>query len=422
MNNYLIVKNFGPVKDAKVKLKPFIVLIGGQGTGKSTIAKLISIFQNKLWYMSILSKENDSCLEAFKKFGIHNYFTEDSYLEYINEGTHIVYDKKFSLSYNGKTTPEELQPVFSSWLEDSVRKFADISKSDMLNIHKLTMNQNENDKDNKQTFQDQFKTYLQNYLEIQNRLNLIQSVLSNMGERLYIPAERNLIASFSESWASIKVAGLPLQDKLLNYISYFEKAKKEYPVYNIPLLDITYKCEGNSEGILINGTDKLLPLKECSSGIQVLLPMLLVLDYCIDKNLFKGFVIEEPEQNLFPDNQLYTLRYIINKNNVQGSSCIMTTHSPYLLSAINISLLAGKIAGKEKYKKEVCDILPEDSHLRPGTVAAYALGDDKEYCMDIMNSNTETIDQNYLDTTSSIIGQEFGKLYKLYVKSLRDNQ
>lgn len=150
--------------------------------------------------------------------------------------------------------------------------------------------------------------------------------------------------------------------------------------------------------------------------------MLLVLDYCIDKNLFKGFVIEEPEQNLFPDNQLYTLRYIINKNNVQGSSCIMTTHSPYLLSAINISLLAGKIAGKEKYKKEVCDILPEDSHLRPGTVAAYALGDDKEYCMDIMNSNTETIDQNYLDTTSSIIGQEFGKLYKLYVKSLRDNQ
>lgn len=422
MNNYLIIKNFGPVKDAKVELKPFIVLIGGQGTGKSTIAKLLSIFQDKLWYMSVISKENDSCLDAFKKFGIHNYFNENTYLEYMKEGTRIVYDKKFSLTYNGKTTPEELHPILSSWFEDSTKKIVEISKSDLLNIHELTINQNENEKGNNQSAQDQLKSYLQNYLEIQNRLNLVQSVFSNMGEKLYIPAERNLIAFFAESWASMKVAGLPLQDKLLNYISYFEKAKKEYPVYNIPMLDITYKCEGNSEGILLNEKGKLLPLKECSSGVQALLPMLMVLDYCIDKNIYSGYVIEEPEQNLFPDNQLYTLRYIVSKNNAKGSSCIITTHSPYLLSAINISILAGKIAENEKYKEDVCNILYEEFHLKPGTVAAYALGDEKEYCKDIINDSTKTIDQNYLDTTSSIIGQELGKLYKLYVKSLKDKQ
>ena len=422
MDNYLKIRNFGPVKDATVELKPFLVFIGGQGTGKSTIAKLLSIFQDKLWYMSMLSEKNESSLEAFKKFGIHNYFNEDTYLEFMNEETHIVYDKKFSLSYKGKSSPEELQPVFSSWFEDSARKFTEISQSDLLDIQKLTMSQNEADKDSQQSFQDQFRSYLQNYLEIQNRLNLIQSVFSNMGAKLYIPAERNLMASFAGTWANMKVAGLPLQDKLLNYISYFEKAKKEYPVYNIPLLNITYKCEGNSEGILINGTDRQLPLTECSSGVQSLLPMLMVLDYCIDKSIYSGYVIEEPEQNLFPDNQLYTLRYIVSKNNAQGSSCIITTHSPYLLSAINISLLAGKIAGYEKYKDEVRNILAEEYHLQPGTVAAYALGDEKEYCRDIMNGNTNTIDQNYLDTTSSIIGQEFGKLYKLYVKSLKDNQ
>lgn len=422
MDNYLKIRNFGPVKDATVELKPFLVFIGGQGTGKSTIAKLLSIFQDKLWYMSILSEKNESSLEAFIKFGIHNYFNEDTCLEFMNEETHIVYDKKkFSLSYKGKSSPEELLPVFSSWFEDSTRKFAEISKSDLLDIQKLTMSQNEAEKDNQQPLQDQLKSYLQNYLEIQNRLNLIQSVFSNMGAKLYIPAERNLMASFAGTWANMKVAGLPLQDKLLNYISYFEKAKKEYPVYHIPSLGITYKCEGNNEGLLINGTDKLLPLTECSSGVQSLLPMLMVLDYCIDKSIYSGYVIEEPEQNLFPDNQLYTLRYIVSKNNVQGSSCIITTHSPYLLSAINISLLAGKIAGYEKYKDEVGNILPEEYHLRPGTVAAYALGDEKEYCRDIMNGNTNTIDQNYLDTTSSIIGQEFGKLYKLYVKSLKDN-
>lgn len=126
MDNYLKIRNFGPVKDATVELKPFLVFIGGQGTGKSTIAKLLSIFQDKLWYMSILSEKNESSLEAFIKFGIHNYFNEDTCLEFMNEETHIVYDKKFSLSYKGKSSPEELQPVFSSWFEDSARKFAEI--------------------------------------------------------------------------------------------------------------------------------------------------------------------------------------------------------------------------------------------------------------------------------------------------------
>lgn len=58
-------------------------------------------------------------------------------------------------------------------------------------------------------------------------------------------------------------------------------------------------------------------------------------------------------------------------------------------------------------------------HLVPGCVAAYALGDTESYCKDIINPATGTIDQNYLDTTSDIIGQEFGKLYKLYIKTLR---
>lgn len=52
--NYLKIKNFGPVEEAYIELKPFLVLIGGQGTGKSTIAKLVSIFQDYLWYINLL--------------------------------------------------------------------------------------------------------------------------------------------------------------------------------------------------------------------------------------------------------------------------------------------------------------------------------------------------------------------------------
>lgn len=41
--NRLVIKNFGAIEEASVELKPLLLLIGGQGTGKSTIAKVLSI-------------------------------------------------------------------------------------------------------------------------------------------------------------------------------------------------------------------------------------------------------------------------------------------------------------------------------------------------------------------------------------------
>lgn len=412
MDNYLIIRNFGPVKEAKIELKPYLILIGGQGTGKSTIAKLLSIFQEKLWYLSVLSQEKDACLESFKKCGIHRYFTKDTYLEYRKDDLYLVFDEKFTISYQGKTDPEELQPLLFSLLTENLKKFAGVVKSD---LQELTHTLQKSDKQEEV----QLKDYVKDYLAQQYRASIIQSTFSNTGDLLYIPAERNLAASFSGNLASVMVSGIPLQDKLLNFISYFEKARAEHPVYDVPFLQLTYVYSKDEEGIRIPGVEKPLPLTECSSGIQALLPMLMVLDYCIDNGIFKGYVIEEPEQNLFPDNQLAALRYIVSKNNCHQSSCVITTHSPYLLSGINLSLMAGRIAQNDTFQKKVNQLLPSDYHLTPGSVAAYSLGDADNYCKDIINSQTGTIDQNYLDTASSIIGQEFGKLYKLYIQTLK---
>ena len=40
MNEQLVVKNFGPIKDATVDFKRVTVFIGPTGGGKSTLAKL----------------------------------------------------------------------------------------------------------------------------------------------------------------------------------------------------------------------------------------------------------------------------------------------------------------------------------------------------------------------------------------------
>ena len=42
----LIVKNFGPIKEADIELNKYVVLIGDTSTGKSVLAKLIAIFRD----------------------------------------------------------------------------------------------------------------------------------------------------------------------------------------------------------------------------------------------------------------------------------------------------------------------------------------------------------------------------------------
>jgi predicted ATPase len=50
----IIIKNFGPVKDAEIEIKKVLVLIGEQASGKSTIAKLIYFFKTLRRELAIL--------------------------------------------------------------------------------------------------------------------------------------------------------------------------------------------------------------------------------------------------------------------------------------------------------------------------------------------------------------------------------
>lgn len=46
MKEYLSVKNFGPVSEIEIELKQINVFTGANYSGKSTIAKLVSIFKS----------------------------------------------------------------------------------------------------------------------------------------------------------------------------------------------------------------------------------------------------------------------------------------------------------------------------------------------------------------------------------------
>jgi predicted ATPase len=48
----LVIRNFGPIKKLDLKIKDFLVFIGAQASGKSTISKSIYFFKSLLNFLS----------------------------------------------------------------------------------------------------------------------------------------------------------------------------------------------------------------------------------------------------------------------------------------------------------------------------------------------------------------------------------
>lgn len=99
------IRNSGSIKegykenDGWIEFKKETVFIGNQGSGKSTVAKAISTLT---WLEKSINRGDvDKMKISFATFmkyfeyqKIRNYFSENTFIEYIEEKYHILYDKK----------------------------------------------------------------------------------------------------------------------------------------------------------------------------------------------------------------------------------------------------------------------------------------------------------------------------------------
>ena len=151
--------------------------------------------------------------------------------------------------------------------------------------------------------------------------------------------------------------------------------------------------------------------------------MIMVIDYALKVESFDSFVIEEPEQNLFPQNQCELLSFMASKqsDNDKGyRQFVITTHSPYLLSYLNVLMLAHKLYNNEEIKDEVASIVPPNRMVDSDNVAVYSLDPEGEvYCKSLIAERTGLISVNSLDSASEYIGENYDKLYRLFLKTKR---
>ena len=408
--NTIIIRNIGPIKDVTLNLNKVNVIMGPQSSGKSTIAKIVSYCQ---WVEKRFILDGEYEYEFEEQFlEFHRvsdvYFNEDSLIDYKSDTVHI--------SYSG-----------------------------LSNEQKIT--------------------------RVEDELN--NSFLNH--KNIYIPAERNFVSAIPDLGKYKRT-----NDNIMNFLYDWYDVKKKYTKENIyPILNfgISYYHiqEKDSDTLLLKDSQKELLLSNASSGLQSVLPMLLLLDYLtqglynektiesVDEKTeflnifmkhfsqivdnvdersyeireemekekqftlkssevtkinrlllarkrynFSQIIIEEPEQNLFPKTQrdlVYYMLSLINDKD-RGHKLLLTTHSPFILYALNNCMMGFLI--KEKMPKEEQDELKSSkSWIDPKLVSVWEIEENKGTLKLIQDEKTGTISKNYFNSIMNEVMDEY---------------
>lgn len=392
----LTINNFGPVLNAELELKAVNLLIGEQSIGKSTIAKLITIMTDIFSLSMVIRLGYIGWMDQLKSYGLDIYRKDDYHIQYewLEKDIHFILtitnmEAHTSLK-KGKTTITDIEKV-----------------SQILFGLKPIFHQEQ--------FLSDLKAVMDN-VKGKELKELIPSLQQLVYNSIYIPAERSFFSFFSKALPALNLVRESIPQNLLRFSLDYQNAKSAYGSYDSPLLNVSYEYDGSDDYFTDHVSNQKYHLSYASSGIQSTMPLLLVLQYAVDKREYSSFVIEEPETNLFPDKQVALLRHILKTVNSDGRTLTITTHSPYLLSALNNSLFAGLMLKQygEEIMKELAEIIDEDCSLTPKDCSVYSLGESVNgkglYCKSVVDPETGMIDSNALDGVSLLLSAEFDKL------------
>lgn len=377
----LIVKNFGPIKEAEIDLTKYVVFIGDTSTGKSVLAKLISIFRDS--YFSLFNNISDFAIDFKNQLIRYNidFNFENTEISYYDENQLMLVLKNDKIELSNKKLKNEYQ----------------------LNLEKIHVEHLNNE-------------ILSKHLEFDKKLFLeyIQNNIFQELQSLYIPAERILFSLIEGSITGLIVNNIALPQCYKEFASKLEVAKKRTKKIKYIDFDIESDFESGDNFLIVNNT-KLL-FSQASSGIQSLVPLLLVFDdaistYALDTP--KLFIIEEPELNLFPIKQKKVIDYMVSNAQRINHKIVITTHSPYILSSLDTLMLARNTFNEHPdLKEEINSIVSEDKWIDYDDISVYEVRNDGRVYT-IKNEEFRSIDTNAIDGVSDIISEEFDKLTEL---------
>lgn len=122
--------------------------------------------------------------------------------------------------------------------------------------------------------------------------------------------------------------------------------------------------------------------------------------------------VEEPEQNLFPDAQAKFVYWFMQElqNVERNHTALITTHSPYVLFALNNCLMGGFLGNKvpDSYAQVM---LSKKGWISPDSVAVYEIHDGKLVKIQDVDG---LLDNNYLNKAYKKISSEYLSMLSYY--------
>ncbi len=400
--------NFGPIRQGLLQNEGWIditkvtAFIGNQGSGKSTVAKLISTFSwiekalvrgdyDKNWF------ENKNRLKTnfLKYHRLDSYFEEGNFnntlIEYKGNAFHIKYE-------NGQLSISEIENHYYSLPQimyvPAERNFIAYVKSP--NELKLSS--------------DSLKEFLTEFDNAKNAMEGLVSIPINNVQLEYDEQNEILIIKGENYKVQLTDASSGFQSLVPVYLvsKYLSESVKDQS-------DNKESMSNDEKKRFKNGVEQIYSnnyLTEEQKRVAIS-----VLSSKFNKTSFIN-IVEEPEQNLFPTSQWELLKKLVEFNNMSKSNqLIITTHSPYIINYMSIAVQANflkeKINGNESLLHKLEKFVPLKSTIASSDLSIYQL-DEKNGTIEKLNDYQGIpSDNNYLNDSLADGNRLFDSLLEI---------
>lgn len=426
MSEILRVEKFAGMKSAEIELGKMNLFIGPQATGKSVCAKLLYFFKNfpQELINSIVEEGAERSAAGFERRMIERfvrYFPPDSWssapftLEYETNG--LTFSVARASSTSSKLTSEYPREILQSH-----QKARAVYKE-------LRQTQRENDESELHTPSPELILKNRIYFRIKKAAGS-----HSCAQQVFVPAGRSFFANIQATIFSLFSNENAIDPFLIEFGQRYELARRrKYPflatsekkaflarfdALNHMVLGGKYRLV-REEDVLIHSDGRRVRMVNASSGQQEMLPLSIVLRSLPMRWTYYGCTvyIEEPEAHLFPKSQRTIVDLIaLVFNASQGKhQFVITTHSPYILTAFNNLIHAGSLAKRlHKSKKKLNRLfekVPREQVLPPSEVRAYAFQNGG--VESLLSEDTGLISADVIDQVSEDLAVQFGDLLEV---------
>jgi len=421
----IIISNFGPISSATINFLDFNVITGLHGEGKTISVQLLIFFKKAP--ISIFRHLLD-------KFGNRD-FSEDELNIDINDFLEkkfkelVQFDYKcnssFSISYTWaendfNITVDGGNFNFSGTIYD---KLIEIVRGDTLSSLKnqaRMMPAKTNKVEQAQFIANpvtmivrdgwyKFSRFLPGF-QMDVMYITASRTISFIFNRLYDGDDTTIPRHFTEFYNSYKNGLDRFSKNPYGYLKASNVADFERMLKNIVHGELV---EENGRFLLKMKDDLKIDLTVLSSGQQEVLPIFVCIFLALTKRQNIIVIVEEPESHLHPIGQAELVKFLAysakNLPSFHRFKFILTTHSPFVIDALNNHIYAADLYVKNK--KAVSKILPLKYHIDFDSTTAYYLAKGK--AKNILNKETRLIEKGGIYDAANTIMSTFSKLVSI---------